>query len=231
MNSYDQFTSSIQFWGRLTLLLAAIFSFAPAVYLYIAFDLSPDISQLFAAFAIIASFMVISYVLEPITYYPVLGLSGTYMSWLAGNISNLRLPVSAVTQLRVGVKQGSPQGDVISTISIGVSIVVNLVVLLAVAFLGQEILTRLPNNILSMFEFVLPSVMGALLFLFAQKSLKTCAILLSVTIALNLIASPSWLILIFCVLGGILLSLWLEKKKLAGTKTQQSQNIGDTVND
>ncbi|KKD00163.1 MULTISPECIES: hypothetical protein [Photobacterium] len=227
MNTYSQFIASIQFWGRLTLLLAALLSFGPAVYLYLAYGLSPDISQLFGAFAIIASFMVISYVLEPMTYYPVLGLSGTYMSWLAGNISNLRLPVSAVAQLRVGVKQGSPEGDIISTISIGVSIVVNLIVLLVVAMLGQEVLTRLPENILGMFEYVLPSVMGALLFLFAQKSMTTCAILLAATIGLNLMAAPGWSILIVCILGGILLSIWLEKRKLAAS---QPVPVGETEN-
>lgn len=215
MSSYSQFITSIRFWGRLTLLLAAILSFGPAAYLYFVHGLSPDSSHLLGAFAIIASFMIISYLLEPITYYPVLGLSGTYMSWLAGNIPNLRLPVSAVAQLRVGVKQGSPEGDIISTISIGVSIVINLLVLLIVAIVGQEVITRLPENILSIFSYVLPSVMGALLFMFAKKSMTTCVTLLAATIALNMFSAPNWLVLIVCVFGGIFLSLWLEKRKIS----------------
>lgn len=47
------------------------------------------------AISIISSFGVLWFV-EPISYYPVVGQIGTYMAFLSGNISNMRVPCASM---------------------------------------------------------------------------------------------------------------------------------------
>jgi len=47
--------------------------------------------------------------MEPVQYYLALGIVGTYVSFLAGNIGNLRLPVAISTAEVLGVDPGSPE--------------------------------------------------------------------------------------------------------------------------
>ena len=80
--------------GMVTLLLAAASSFLPCVYLFIKYGVFPSIEDALKSWGMIAVVFGAFYVVEPVSYYSVLGMSGTYLSFLSGNISNLRLPCS-----------------------------------------------------------------------------------------------------------------------------------------
>ena len=60
-------------------------------------------------------------VVEVITYIPMLGAGGSYLSFVTGNISNLKLPCALNSLEQAGVKANSEEGEFISTISIAVS--------------------------------------------------------------------------------------------------------------
>jgi len=79
---------------------------------------------------------------------------------LAGNISNLRLPCSAVAQESAGVQEGSNEGSIISTIAISVSIIVNVVILLFGAIGLTALVNNLPPSVLSAFDYILPAYLG-----------------------------------------------------------------------
>lgn len=136
--SYKEFVKQIIFWGRFTLLAAWICSFLPPLYLAVVYGIMPEVTSIVKAFSMIASVMLVSWIVEPIAYFPIVGITGTYMSWLAGNISNMRVPVSALSQTAAGVEEGTPEGDIISTLGIGVSVIVNLIVLVLAVFLGNR---------------------------------------------------------------------------------------------
>lgn len=91
--SYKEFVKQIIFWGRFTLLAAWICSFLPPLYLAVVYGIMPEVTSIVKAFSMIASVMLVSWIVEPIAYFPIVGITGTYMSWLAGNISNMRVPV------------------------------------------------------------------------------------------------------------------------------------------
>ena len=56
-------------------------------------------------------------IVETITYVPMLGAGGSYLSFVTGNISNLKLPVALNALEQADVKASSEEGEVISTIS------------------------------------------------------------------------------------------------------------------
>lgn len=111
--------------------------------------------------------------IEIFTYVPMLGAGGTYLSFITGNISNLKLPCAVDAMERAGVKATSEEGEVLSTISIAVSsIVTTLIILLGVIFIVplQPILN---NPVLEpAFEMILPALFGGLGVVFISKNLK-----------------------------------------------------------
>ena len=84
-------------WGRLTSLVGVVVSFAPLVILAVVFKIMPPLN------AILAAACLVYYFIEPISFQPVLGIPGTYMAFLSGNLSNLRVPCSSVAQKAAGV--------------------------------------------------------------------------------------------------------------------------------
>ena len=67
--------------------------------------------------SIISSFGVLWFV-EPISYYPVVGQIGTYMAFLSGNISNMRVPCASMVQVSAEVEPGTHEGSIIATIGV-----------------------------------------------------------------------------------------------------------------
>ena len=116
-------------WGKLTMLLGIITMFLPPLVFSAVFGYWPPLSAILTGTLAQVSVSGAFYVVEPISYFPILGIPGTYMTFLSGNTSNMRLPCSSVAQEAAGVEFGSRQGTIISTIGIGVSVIVNIVIL------------------------------------------------------------------------------------------------------
>ena len=76
---------------------------APLVILAVVFKIMPPLNAILAAATIRISACLVYYFIEPISFQPVLGIPGTYMAFLSGNLSNLRVPCSSVAQKAAGV--------------------------------------------------------------------------------------------------------------------------------
>ena len=150
-------------WGRLTSLIGVVVSFAPLVILATVFKIMPPLNAILAAATIRISACLVYYFIEPISFQPVLGIPGTYMAFLSGNLSNLRVPCSSVAQKAAGVEEGTPEGAVFSTIGVAVSIVVNLTILTIRVLLGVQIISLIPASFVSALTFLVPALYGAML--------------------------------------------------------------------
>ncbi len=205
--AYQSFVKQIIFWGRITLFGAWLCSFLPPLYLAVVHGVLPDFEVIAKAFSMIASVMVVSWIVEPIAYFPIVGITGTYMSWLAGNISNMRVPVSALAQSAAGVEEGTSEGDIISTLGIGISVIVNLVILVLAVLFGQQIINSLPQSVQVAFKFILPAVFGAILANFALRDYKLGLFALCMAFGLTTLKMPSFIVLPVCVFGTIIVGI------------------------
>lgn len=70
--------------GTITVLLAMLGSFFPNIYLYLAHGVWPDASHMFSAWGSVAMAFGAFYLVEPISYFPVFGPTGTYIGILSG---------------------------------------------------------------------------------------------------------------------------------------------------
>lgn len=202
-------------WGRLTSLIGVAASFFPVVILSFVFKVVPALDAIVAAATIRISACLVYYFIEPISFQPVLGIPGTYMAFLSGNLSNLRVPCSSVAQQAAGVEEGTPEGAVLSTIGVAVSIVVNLAILTLGVFLGSQIIALIPESVVNALVYLVPALYGAMLMqmiLYAPKIALIAVPLSIVTLAISKtgIFDSSMAILI-SVFGSIIIGRFLMK--------------------
>lgn len=114
-----------------------------------------------------------------------------------------------------GVEEGTPEGDIISTLGIGVSVIVNLIVLVLAVFFGQQVISSLPADIQVAFKFILPAVFGAILANFALRDYMLGLFALVMSFVLTTLQMPSFIVLPVCVFGTIAVGIWKFKRKQA----------------
>lgn len=210
-------------WGRLTSLIGVAASFFPVIILSFVFKIVPAFDAIVAAATIRISACLVYYFIEPISFQPVLGIPGTYMAFLSGNLSNLRVPCSSVAQQAAGVEEGTPEGAVLSTIGVAVSIVVNLAILTLGVFLGSQIIALIPESVVNALVYLVPALYGAMLMqmiLYAPKIALIAVPLSIVTLAISKTgifdSSMAILISVFgsIIIGRLLMKTgWLDDQK------------------
>ena len=112
-------------------------------------------------------------VVEVITFIPMLGAGGSYLSFVTGNISNLKLPcaINALENAKADAK--TEEGEIISTIAIAVSSIVTTVIIILGVILIVPLAPILENPVLKpAFDQMLPALFGALGVALVSKSWK-----------------------------------------------------------
>ncbi len=215
---------SIIKWGKLTMLLGILLCFGPALVISGIYGYMPPISAIIAGTISQISVSGAFYVVEPISYFPILGIPGTYLTFLSGNTSNMRVPCASVAQEAAGVEMGTEKGSVISTIGIAVSILVNVVILTLGAVGGNAILAILPVGVQNALNFLLPALYGAVFGQFAVARPKLAVIAVVIAFGMNwllkngflafLPGTPSYAVILVAVFGSIFAGKLLYKKEL-----------------
>ena len=112
-------------------------------------------------------------VVEVITFIPMLGAGGSYLSFVTGNISNLKLPCALAALDTAGVKVQSEEGEIVSTIAIAVSSIVTTVIIVIGVCLLIPLTPLLSSPVLKpAFDQMLPALFGALGVVFVSKNFK-----------------------------------------------------------
>ena len=112
-------------------------------------------------------------VVETITYVPMLDAGGSYLSFVTGNISNLKLPVALNALEQADVKASSEEGEVISTISIAISSIVTTAIIIVGVILIRPLTPVLNAPVLApAFAQMVPALFGALGVVFISKNIK-----------------------------------------------------------
>ena len=112
-------------------------------------------------------------VVEVITFIPMLGAGGSYLSFVTGNISNLKLPCAINALENANADPKSEEGEIISTISIAVSSIVTTVIVALGVLLIVPLRPILSDPALTpAFDQMLPALFGALGVALVSKNWK-----------------------------------------------------------
>ena len=167
------YMDSVHFYGRVWNLTVMVLLFMFPVAVAAVFGVMPDWNALLLGLIATAPMYWMVGVIETVTFVPMLGAGGSYLSFVTGNISNLKLPcaLNAMEQNEVGAN--SEEGEVISTIAIATSsIVTTLIVALGVVLIVPLTPILSAPVLQPAFEQILPALFGGLGVAFVSKNWK-----------------------------------------------------------
>lgn len=189
--AFDRTTS---IWGPITLALGLLISLAAA--LYAAFGSGVGITPvelITAVVAVLATFGVIA-LIEPISYFPILGRSAMYQAFLIGNIANKLLPAAVVAQANLGERPGTRRAELIAGSAIIGAVLVHITTLiLFVGILGTWLVGMLPAPLIATSRgYILPAVFGAVVLqsVIALKSRRTTIVAVIVSAVIVFVVVP-----------------------------------------
>lgn len=158
-------------WILVTLLL---FLSVPALICY-HLGVSPKLGMIAKGLSTVALVFYPTAVLEVLTYSPLLGTGGTYLGFVTGNITNLKLPVALSSMESAKVEPNTEEGEVISTISIAVSSIVTTVIIAVCVLAFFPVLHNItdPDSVFApAFQQVTPALFGSLCASYLVKHWK-----------------------------------------------------------
>lgn len=169
---YQSYIKGIHRIGTVIMIMLLILTFIPGIYMCVVQDAFPGAAPVLGAFLALAAAEGWAWFVEPAMYFPMLGVTGTYMSYVAGNISNMRIPAATAAQNVVGAGVGTLKSEIAGTMGIISSIVVNFIVLFIVIFFGDILVKILPEIIQQSFNYALPAVYGTVVAMLISRVRK-----------------------------------------------------------
>jgi len=173
MKKNTTYMDSVHTWGRIWNLSMMLILLAFPVVVCLLYGVLPDWKGLvLGLFATAPMYWAVG-VIETITYIPMLGAGGSYLSFVTGNISNLKLPCAINALEQTGVKASSEEGEVVSTVAIAVSSIVTTLIILLGVILIVPLSPLLSAPVLApAFAQILPALFGGLGVVFVSRNWK-----------------------------------------------------------
>lgn len=167
------YMESVHYYGRLWGIIVGLVLLSFPLILSLIFRTAPNFDILWKGILATAPMYWAVGIVEIFTFVPMLGAGGTYLSFITGNISNLKLPCAIDAMERAGVKASDEEGEVISTISIAVSSIVTTLIIIVGVICIVPLTPVLESPVLvPAFDMILPALFGGLAVVFISKNLK-----------------------------------------------------------
>ena len=122
------YMDKVHTWGRIWCIASLIFFLCIPLAISLHLNVWPKADILGKGLASIAFFFATG-IIEVVAYSPMLGAGGTYLSFVTGNIMNLKMPCALNAMENAKVKANTEEGEVITTIAISASIIVTTLVI------------------------------------------------------------------------------------------------------
>ncbi len=137
----------------------------------------PDLKATAKGFISVGLIWTVCSVVEFLVYTPMLGAGGSYLAFITGNLINMKIPCAVNARDIVGAKTGTPENEIVSTLSIATSSLVTVLVLaLGVLFL-QPLQPILQSPTLQpAFSNVVAALFGAMAYKYFRGNLDIAAI-------------------------------------------------------
>ena len=159
--------------GTIWNLIVMVLLFAFPVAVGILFGVTPDWGALAMGLVATAPMYWAVGVIETVTYVPMLGAGGSYLSFVTGNISNLKLPCALNALEQNELSASTEEGEIISTIAIATSSIVTTIIIIVGVVLIVPLTPILSAPVLQpAFEQILPALFGGLGVAFVSKNWK-----------------------------------------------------------
>ena len=160
-------------YGKIWIWTAAVVILLVPVVICLAYNAWPSATNVLKGLLGVAPLFWTVGVIEVITYTPMLGVGGTYLGFVTGNITSIKAPAALTAMENLGVKADSEEGEVVSTIAIATSSIVTTLIIAAGVALLTVISPVINSPVLApAFENILPALFGGLGVVYISKNPK-----------------------------------------------------------
>ncbi|MFW5864804.1 MAG: hypothetical protein ACOCUE_01965 [Candidatus Izemoplasmataceae bacterium] len=159
--------------GRIWMLSALGLTLLVPITVSIGFNTWPKLDEFLYGFYLTAIIFWFVTTIEVFTFSPMLGSGGTYLGFVTGNLTNLKVPVAMQAMLNQNVKMASEEGEVISTIAIAASSIITTLIIMLGALLIIPLTPILESETLKpAFDNTIPALFGALGMIYMIQNIK-----------------------------------------------------------
>ncbi|MBQ9946161.1 MAG: hypothetical protein IJO68_06515 [Clostridia bacterium] len=209
---------SVHIWGRVWSIGALLVLFSMPVAISVYYNAWPQANLLFTALLKLIPLYWATSIIEVVTFTPMLGAGGAYLSFVTGNITNLKLPCALSAMEQAKVKSNSEEGEIISTIAVASSAITTTVIIAVGVILFSPVLDDLRNSeaLKPAFSYVSAALFGALGASYLRKHWKISIFPVFVGIVVLLIAPTFGVstLLFVTIVAAVAGTLVLNKLKL-----------------
>lgn len=159
----NKFANDATKLGRIGILIAILLLFMVPTVFGLYHNAMPNLKDFFlAGIGLFAIYIPIG-ISEVFIFSPLLG-SSSYLTFITGNILNLKVPVANNAQELMNTTKGTEKSDVITTLAIGVSSMITIIILSLGVLLFIPLGPFMENDVIkSAADYVLPALFGALI--------------------------------------------------------------------
>ncbi len=122
------YMDKVHTWGRISCVASLAFFLCIPLAISLHFNVWPELSVIGKGLASLIIFFVTG-IVEVVAYSPMLGAGGTYLSFVSGNIMNLKMPCALNAMENAKVKANTEEGEVITTIAIAASTITTTIII------------------------------------------------------------------------------------------------------
>lgn len=160
-------------YGKIWIWTAACIVLMVPMAVCLAFNAWPSMTAVLKGLLGVAPIFWTVGVIEVITYTPMLGIGGTYLSFVTGNLTSLKAPAALTAMENAEVKSDTEEGEIISTIAVATSSIVTTLILTAGVCVLVLISPWLEHPALKpAFDNILPALFGGLGVVYVSKNWK-----------------------------------------------------------
>ena len=232
--SFEKYNAGTHILGRVFSVITLVLLVGAPFMIGLFLGAMPDLPAVGKGFLSVGIIWFVSSIVEFLVYTPMLGAGGGYLAFITGNLINMKIPCAINARDQVGAKSGTPENEIISTLSIAASSLVTILVLALGVLLLVPLQPVLQSEVLQpAFENVVPALFGAMAYKYFRGNLKIAAaplVLMSLLFILvpSLTGSTSFMII---PSGGLAISIaflfYRQKAKALAQETDLHTKAGD----
>ncbi|MDD6442438.1 MAG: hypothetical protein PUG71_10105 [bacterium] len=161
--SMDPFQAWSHKVGRIGTVIALLYMLSIPFVVLTVYDAMPSFGDVInvSTISILLIYIPVG-ISEAISYTPILG-SSSYLTFLTGNIMNLKLPCAINAIKLTETEQNTPEGDAVASVAVAVSSIMTVVILALAALLSSQIgfIFEIPQ-IKTASNYIIPALFGSL---------------------------------------------------------------------
>lgn len=139
----------------------------------IIYDMWPDFQALWPGFVAVILFMAPYLPSETIGYMSVMGPGALYLSYITGNVTNLRMPATVGTINALGIEPNTDECHTLAIIACGASVITSIAIVAIGVMISAPLAPIIQSPVLQpAFDYVVPALFGGLVAQTVMKSRK-----------------------------------------------------------